>query len=164
MMPVIMASALALTACTKLGGSSKELWLKEDFEIEIGDLEFKLYDFNVTLYKTSTGEMESWPINALFSYSGYQQINELPKGFDFKVVGTLKPNAAAIVDQLVKAGNSLPYGSKYNCKVAFYKDKDMTVIKETVMFEHSDQTGTMRPDSFSKYLEKPTLTIVQYRN
>lgn len=163
-MPMLVASVVSLSSCTKNGEETPgNYFFYENFSVQTGELEMRLYDLSVTYYKFSQGNMVTWTMPlGYFEYFGGEFMTSLPDGFEFKVVGTLKPNAREIVDELVKAGKPMTFGEKYDCVIAFYKDRDRTAAHKILMKSTNDRINTMNPENFSIYLDRPTITIVKY--
>lgn len=164
MVPVLVASMVSLSSCTKNGKENpEEYFFYEKFTVETGDLEVKLYDLSVIFYNVSQERMMTLPLElGYFEYFGGEYRAKLPEGFDFKVVGKLKANASEIVDKLVEEGNPMTFGEKYDCEIAFYKDKDKKAAHQILMKSTENRISTMKPENFSKYLENPEITIVEY--
>lgn len=152
----VVATVFAFSSCSKDEPKEPE-YTRCSYDVTVEDGLSAIYDFTITT-TTADGEVQETP----FLYQAkIVSWRESPKPFKvtFKLVGKLKPDAAAIIDELAKHHVIINEGYSYLGIAAVYSDKEYNNMKRTFYFKSEGKDHWISPNDLKQYLSQPTLVL-----
>lgn len=152
----VIATALAFSSCSKDEPKEPE-YCRASYEVTVEDGLSAIYDFKLTT-TTADGEVKESP----FLYeTNIVSWREFVKNFKvkFKLVGTLKPNAAEIINDLASKHVIISIGFSYSGTVGVYSDKEYKKLKRTLYSESETYEKWVSPNDLKEFLPRHTLVV-----
>ena len=164
MMLLVMASVLGLVSCsssTKDDPFEKSEFLGANHHLEVGDLEFALYDITVTytdlmskLEKTEKLTKKTWDYQ--FVMAGMKK----PEKYVLKVEATLKSNAEELAKKLAESCEKITAGDKHDFHYGYCTDATMRDFTTSIISSTSDLIVTVPSSKIADYIKEfPSRTI-----